>query len=78
MDLPPSKQSESEDRVKVAFDGMKARGWGFVWSGHTVAIGPITNPDYEETGEPPLINVLGMDRDPVAAYEKAVASLEKR
>lgn len=56
-----------------AFEEMKRRGWGYVWMGDTIAIGPITNPNYVEDGEPPLINVIAFDRDQVKALEKAIA-----
>lgn len=62
--------------VDEAFAEMKKRGWGFVWMGEFIGIGPITNPGYEERHEPPLINVLGADTDQLKALEKAIANTD--
>lgn len=62
-----------------AFAEMKRRGWGFIWLGEIICVGPITNPNYVENGEPPLINVLGADKDQGRALEKAIeASTEDK
>jgi len=62
--------------IAEAYAEMKRRGWGFAWSGHMIAIGPIQNPDYDTEGESPLINILAMGVDPVETLERAIAKAD--
>lgn len=64
-----------------AFAEMKRRGWGFarqVFRGEMIAIGPITNPDFKEKGEPPIIEAYAIGVDPVETLERAIQAENER
>lgn len=73
-------ESMSEERIRAieeAYAEMKRRGWGFTSNGHgfgdpaatMTAVGP-----YDGV----LVEVYGMDADPVEAVKKAIAKAEAK
>lgn len=64
--------------IDQAYNEMKRRGWGFARNGGMIAIGPITNPDYEEQGQPPLIEIYAIGLETVDVLQRAIMKAESK